>query len=248
MAIGPVKQRLQAINDALGFRRYLFAPLIGAVIGFVDWVVAKLEGLGVSGLLGIPSWVIGVFVGAAIVIFWLVEYIVKLRRRLVPVLRVEYNNAEEDCLKTIQYGEGGNARLGKSIRLRVKCDSDDNVEEAQGYLTRIEYRSHGGQFSSEAFHEPARLNWALEDHFGSVTVFPGVPRYLGVCRTDEALSGFYSRTHHRSYVTPPIFERIGEYRLTVKIVAARCQPKSLTALITWNGKWNEIKACLVENT
>jgi hypothetical protein len=108
--------------------------------------------------------------------------------------------------------------------------------------------THGGLFSDEALFEPTYLNWTLsEPPFSAVTVHPCVPRYLGICRTDEHKNGFYNNIGHRSFVTPEIFDRIGEYRFHVEIVGAHVPTTSVVLQVSWNGKWNEIKASLAED-
>jgi hypothetical protein len=183
---GWFRQRIDALNDALGVRRYVLASLIGAVTSFADWVFLRLETIGVSAFLGVPPIVVGVFAAVLTLAWFLLERIVELRKRLTPLLSVEYDDKAQDCHKTIQYGKEPNHRFGRSLRLRVMCGSDANVEQCSGFLTKVEYRAHGGQFSNEPLFEPTYLNWALsEPPFSPVTVYPCVPRYLGICRTDE---------------------------------------------------------------
>lgn len=246
MSTGVIRQHIDALNEALGFRRYLLAPLVGAVIGFADWVFLRLEANGVSSFFGVSPIVIGILAALISLAYFLVDHIVTLRKRLTPLLSVDYDDKAQDCHKTIEIGPTPR-RFGRSLRLRVTCKSDVNVEQCSGFLTRIEYRAHGGQFSDEPLYEPTYLDWSLSDpQFSPVTVYPNVPRYLAVCRTDEHLSGFFSRTKHRSFVTPELFDKIGEYRLHVEIVGAHATTISRVLMVTWNGKWSEIRACLLQ--
>jgi len=244
------KPRWEAFNEAVGVRRLALAPVAGAAASFVDWVSTRLAEAGMGHLIGVPSWAIGVFVALIVIAYWLLDYIVRLRTRLTPALLVDYDDKAQDCHKTIEIspGKGKPHHFGRSLRLRVTCASDENVEHCSGFLTKIEYRVDGGQFSDLPLYEPTYLDWSLQDPpFSPVTVFPRVPRYLAMCRTDENVAGFFIRTKHRSFVTPESFDKIGEYKIHVEIVAARAPTLSRALLITWNGRWNEIRAHLVEN-
>lgn len=201
-----------------------------------------------------------IFLGAAVLfalLFWvMVEYAVKLKVRLKPLLTIEYDDSKPDCHKQVKYkipppnSSGQDSyRDGHTLRLRVKCATEANVQNCSGFLTKIEYRAQGGSFSDLPFFEPSYLQWAFENPtpFAPVSVFPRVPRYLVVCTSQDGENGFRAPTRARSFVTPELFSHHGEYRLTVEIVAERSPPVSVVFLITWDGRWNGIKACLAES-
>jgi len=256
--------RWAAIKTALAERRYVVGVIVAAVVSFIDqlqalakWALAKwlnihppyeYDGM----IFGFPSWMVGLTVLFALLFWWMLEYAVRLRKRLTPLLAISYDNSRADCNKFV-YTSSDNWTTQthtRSIRVCVECNSDVNVERCSGFITQIEYRAHGGQFSEIPLYEPGYLQWALEEpkEFEPVTVYPRVKRYLGVCYAKEGEGGFHIKTRARSSVTPPIYGDIGEYMAHIEIVAARCPPISVRFLITWNGKWNEIKACLVENS
>jgi hypothetical protein len=59
-------------------------------------------------------------------------------------------------------------------------------------------------------------------------------------------SGFYNNIGHRSFVTPEVFDKAGEYRFHIEIVGAHVPTISRVLEVMWNGKWNEIRASLIE--
>ena len=138
MATSAPRQRIEALNEALGFRRYLLAPLFGAVAGFADWVFLRLETVGMSYFLGVPPVVVGIFAALAALAYFLLEHVVHLRKRLTPLLLVHFDDSAQDC--HIAIGERGKSerRFDRSLRLRVTCGSDVNVEQCSGFLTRVE--------------------------------------------------------------------------------------------------------------
>ena len=88
--MGQVKDQAAALKAAFGYRKYLILPIIGAVVGYVDWVAAKLDQVGLSNLVGIPSWAIGLFVALGAVAYRLLDYIVELRGLLAPKIRTSF--------------------------------------------------------------------------------------------------------------------------------------------------------------
>jgi hypothetical protein len=200
--------------------------------------------------LGVSPIMIGILAALIALSYFLLEHIVRLRKRLAPRLLIQYDDATQDCHKTVRFSDdnGKTFSEGRGIRMRVECSTNVDVEQCAGYLTRIEYRMHGGKFSDLPLYEPVRLDWALEKPSHPVTVYPGITRYLGVCSSDERYGGFRLTTQSRSFATPERFGDAGEYLAHITIVGARCPPLSRRMLISWNGKWNEIRACLVQNS
>lgn len=77
-----LKQHWEVVKAALGVRRFLLTPLIGSVIGMVDWVLAKLNQSGMITLVGVPSWMIGICVAISLVLWWMIKFAVKLRQQI----------------------------------------------------------------------------------------------------------------------------------------------------------------------
>ena len=96
--MGWLEDRTTSVNNALGPKRYMLVPLIGAIVVFVDWAAARLAEAGVSKLTGVPSWAIGLFVALFMVAWWLLEYSVKLRRQISGT-RVDLSELREEGVK-----------------------------------------------------------------------------------------------------------------------------------------------------
>jgi hypothetical protein len=174
----------------------------------------------------------------------------EVKIRLTPLLVVSFDNAADDCNKPILANTAYGFQKGKSLRVKVVCASDVNVINSAAFLTRIEHRPLGGAFVDVPLNEPTHLHWALQEPtpFDPITVYPRVARYVGICHSYENQPHFLIRLKHRSYVTPQLFAEPGDYRFGIEIVADNAPTISRAVVVTWNGKWDEIAACLVENT
>jgi hypothetical protein len=237
------QERFEAITGAKSTGPLLVALAI-ICIGFA-WEAIQTW-LGARMIVGAPPWAWGLIIGFAIIAIAFLEYIVRLRRRFLPSMVLAYDDASPDCRKEVLYTSG---EKGRSIRAKVECATDAWVEKCQGILVKIEYRTFGGGFSDIPLHEPTYLHWAMEEPmpFDPLSIYPSVPRYLGIVGTREDWPGFRIRTRARSLVTPEEHVSPGEYRIHIRVVAAGSAPLAATLLITWNGKWNEIRASLVKN-
>lgn len=69
--------RWDAFSAAVGPRRYVIGAVVAVVIGFVDWFSAQT-----GFAFGVPSWIAAIIVILTLNFFWLLEYIVLLRRRI----------------------------------------------------------------------------------------------------------------------------------------------------------------------
>jgi len=245
-----IQEHVEALADARGVW-LLLAVAMAAFSVFWDPVISwLLEGNAMTwGGISLQGWFL---VAAFFFLFvWMFEYSVKLRRRIKPNIEATYDNSAEDCNKKVKFrDDSGNNPDGRSLRLRVETTGDAVVSHCSGFVTKIEYRSPGGAFSELPVYEPLRLPWALgyPDEFTPVNIYPKVSQFLGICMSGENFSGFIIRTPKRSLVTPQIFTDLGEYKIHVRVVAAHYGTLPRTMLVTWNGKWNELKACLVEST
>ena len=202
-------------------------------------------------ILGHPAWSILVILGLLFLCAWLFESIFRAYNERSPKFSVSYDNASWSFRKPIRLTRdcGKTFERGISIRAQIQCESLTAIEQCSGYLTKIEYKPVGGDFSEMPIYEPNKLSWALETSaFIPVSIFPRVPKYLGVCSSEETGDAFLLRTNVQSYMAPREFKDVGEYKFHIEVVAQNCVPVSGIFLIEWNGKWDEIQACLVENT
>ena len=262
--MGWLKDRRDTLREAAGIRKsiYLtiFAGAVGAIDRFADaarwalsrWLDVQPRTENPDMIFGFPSWIIGVTVVFAILFWWTLEFAVRLRNRLKPKFSVSYDNESRSFRKPILLTSDGGKTFerGISIRAQIQCESATAIEQCSVHLTKIEYKPAGGNFSEIPIYEPNKLPWALEEptEFNPVSVFPRVPKYLGVCLSEETKNSFHFRTNVRSHVAPCELKDVGEYKFYVEVVAQHCASVSRIFLIQWNGKWDEIQACLVENT
>ena len=150
-----------------------------------EWVVvpASNEEGGMT-ILGHPAWSILVILGLLFLCAWLFESIFRAYNERSPKFSVSYDNASWSFRKPIRLTRdcGKTFERGISIRAQIQCESLTAIEQCSGYLTKIEYKPVGGDFSEMPIYEPNKLSWALETSaFIPVSIFPRVPKYLGVC-------------------------------------------------------------------
>lgn len=260
--LGWLKDRYNTFSAVAGPRKYIISLLVAAIVAGIDrieelarWAMSKWLALTPPApeptmIFGFPSWIVGIAVLFALLWWWTLEYAVRLRRQLKPKFSVSYDDTSLSFRKPIILKYNDKARTnGISIRLKIECVSGVDIEQCSGHLTKIEFRITGGAFSEIPIYEPNRLSWALErDEFAPVSVFSGVPKYLGICLAREDTNNFQFRTNVRSFVAPYEFDSIGEYKFYVSVVARHCSPVSAVTCVQWNGQWNEIKAWLAVNT
>lgn len=77
-----IAERKGVLESAAGVRRYVVAGLIALVVGAFDYLRRVTEQRGMTALVGMPSWAVGIVVFLAIVGWWLLERLVKLERQM----------------------------------------------------------------------------------------------------------------------------------------------------------------------
>lgn len=261
--MGWLRDRYHTLAEAAGVRKYVIGVIIATILGAVDWLEEQGRDLfarwfhlasapeDIDMVFGFPSWIVGFTVLFFLLFLWMLEYATKLRLRLKPKFSVSYSNESGAYRKPVLWGntKSPTRTKGISVRLRIDCDSGIDVEQCSGYLTKVEFRRGLGEFTEIPIYEPNQLPWALQvGEYLPVSVFPGVRKYLGVCGSREGRDYFEYRPSRRSLAVSNEFKDVGEYRFYVDVVARNCSPVSVELLIKWNGKWDEIQVCLVENT
>ena len=93
--MGWIRDRWAVLQAALGLRRFLLAPIIGTVVGSVDWVARKFAEADMGHLIGVPSWAVGIFAATFLVFWWVLEYAVKLRKQIKGT-RTELSRLREE--------------------------------------------------------------------------------------------------------------------------------------------------------
>src|SRR5262249_55553559 len=77
-----LSERWDAFSAAAGPRRFVIGAIISVVIALTDHVWSLLGNVSMTRILGIPSWGAGIIVALLLVAYWLLEYLVQLRRRM----------------------------------------------------------------------------------------------------------------------------------------------------------------------
>jgi hypothetical protein len=77
-----IGDRKAALESAAGIRRYVIAGLISFAVAAFDYVRSATERRGMTALVGMPSWGVGVIVFLAIVSWWLLERLVTFERQI----------------------------------------------------------------------------------------------------------------------------------------------------------------------
>lgn len=80
--MGWIRDRWAVLQISLGFRRFLLVPIFGAVVTGVDWLVGRLAMADMGSLIGVPSWAVGLYAATLLVLWWVLEYAVKLRKQI----------------------------------------------------------------------------------------------------------------------------------------------------------------------
>ena len=100
--MGWFKERLAAIGEAAGVRKYVIGVIIAAILGAIDWIEAwarelfanwlalKTQAGDLEMVFGFPSWIVGLTVLFALLWWWMLEYTVRLRRRLNPGISITF--------------------------------------------------------------------------------------------------------------------------------------------------------------
>lgn len=179
------------------------------------------------------------------------EIISEYQKRMRPILGASYDDSSPACHKEVFLSADGGktGTKGHSIRLMIECLSDVPVQQCVGWLTMIEFEQKPGEFNEIPIYEPNRLHWATKSNeFAPINIHQNVPNFLGICNSRDGWKHFNYRSGVQSFVAPHDFSDLGNYRFTVRVVAENSATVTVPILITWNGKWDEMKICLEENS
>jgi hypothetical protein len=80
--MGWIRERWAAFSAAAGPRRFIIGAVISVIIGISDHLWSWLGNTSMAKLLGIPSWAVAIIVALLLISYWLLEYLVQLRRRI----------------------------------------------------------------------------------------------------------------------------------------------------------------------
>lgn len=103
--MGWVSERWKAFTSAAGVRRYVIGGIITLAIALFDLVRPLLEGVGMTALVGMPSWALAIIVALGLIAFWLLERLVKLERQIKGA-RLELARLRTDGVALRNEGRG----------------------------------------------------------------------------------------------------------------------------------------------
>jgi hypothetical protein len=241
-----LKARGTALNAAFGVRRYMLLPVIGAIIGFVDWVATKLEEAGMGHLIGLPSWAVGLFAAVLLGAYWLLEYAVRLRRQITPAFDLSFEPDGHGLVRTpAKNRDDGGSPVEEFeeiyVRVGVQATAKRAVSNCVPYLVEIRKKS-GGNFIPTTFSDSMELPWSLRES-GPLHLVPGVKNFVNVLKT-------VSTTNQLTFVTlwpltlRNIFDDKTVYRLKI-LVAGEGVEKTIEIDVNWTGEWDRFSASLV---
>jgi hypothetical protein len=115
-----VKERVDALREVAGIRAYILLATVTAGAGYLVWVVEAATGYGLL-TLGLPKWAAAVIVLLFVTWVWLLEYVVRQRRRLrgarldLATLRSEGVAIRNEIIKKNATPEAFDDWIGRSL-------------------------------------------------------------------------------------------------------------------------------------
>ena len=236
-----LNNRLTTLHAALGYRRYLLVPLIGAIAAFVDWVVTRLAEAGMSNLIGVPSWAIGAFFATIMVGWWILEYAVKLRNQLLPKLEVLFDPESGGLTSTsftnLETGEF--VDTVKYIRISVKGVSQKTVRECVANLVKIERRLDLARTETIWDQDALPLQWSITGGL-ETNVHHLTNRYVDVACVPKKSGRLEILTPIPNRLAPEL-EKTGTFLITVVVTGDEISSDA-TIEIETDGTFHGVKA------
>ncbi len=219
----------------------MLIPLFGAVVGIVDRVISRLEDFGLGDLIGIPSWAIGVFAALSLSAWWLLEYIVKLRKQLTPKLEVSFDlklgGLTETTLTNTETGEFVDSV--KYVRLAVNSASRKSVQECGANLVKIERRLDLARTQTLGDQDALPLEWSMTGGY-ETKIHYLTKRYVAVASTLKKTGQTKILTIIPNRLAPGL-EKAGTFLLTI-VVTGDGISKECVIEIETDGTFDGFKA------
>jgi len=73
---------ISSFNKAAGPRRYLIAGIFSLPVAGFDWIKPYLKGVGMTEFTAIPSWIFGIITALGFALYWTIQRLVILDRRI----------------------------------------------------------------------------------------------------------------------------------------------------------------------
>ena len=246
--MGWVRDRVSALDAAWGPKRYMLAPLFGAVVGFVDWVVTRLSDAGMGALIGVPSWAIGVLATLLLASWWLLEYIVRLRRKIAPQLKIGFSETA-GCLVSTPIKKidalGNKVDEWKSIYIRgmVEVESGVEVRNCSAYLVEVTKKTNTGVYVGTQYIDDLQLAWSNAG-IREINIPTGIRRFFDIVNIDER-EGKPRVAREWPLTLRGLFDDPTAYRLKL-VVSGEGISKTMFIEFEWGPKIDQVQAKMVE--
>jgi hypothetical protein len=128
------------------------------------------------------------------------------------------------------------------VRVKVVNTGRRTAERCSGYLANVEQWT-GDMFRETVYADDLRLVWSHNPERDSMDLLPGVPHWLDVLSTRQALETFFLQTN------PPV-PKYGTvtwaptvYKFTINVFAEDTEPSQAFVFLDWRGKWDDLDVC-----
>lgn len=184
-------ERKAVISEAMGPRRFIAIGLVIAIFRGVQWVADEARAHGISGIVGYPLWLVGTLVGVLMLAWWLLEYAVRLHRRLTPTFSLMFNPSGGGLVlspvkKHLAVHSGGQLIRtevveGEAVYIRglVTAITESALTECSAYLTGVRKKDKSGSYMTTQYLDSLQLPWSImQDRF--ITIPQGIQRYFDI--------------------------------------------------------------------
>lgn len=245
-------ERREAFMDGLKEKRYLLGAVISAVVGAADWIVVWLRGHGMAaGAFEIPSIYVGLFVAALLVVWWLLEYAVQLRRELSPKLEIDFGGIvitpTKEKKQTLKMEPDGTGAIIQEtideyqtvlVRGMVRPLGKTVVTDCAAFLTAVRYKEpESTTYKDRALTDDLQLSWEGAG-IDFVRIPSGVRRYFNILAVNERLNRL-DPARSWPLTMRGLFTGLGKYQLDLVVTGGDASEK-MSIEIEWTGDMSNI--------
>jgi hypothetical protein len=249
-----IKERWQTLMEALTVRRVLHISFVfAAVTAAVRSVPIIAKEADLSSLLGAPfAWACGIIVGLFLLVYFLNEHAVQLRRSLLP--RIELSCEKRGCVaqtkvqryipmpsatgQTLAVTPAGEV-LASSVRIWVQAISKVAPRNVSAFLTKFERRNAVGAWIPSQYDELVRLPWVGETL--TVNLSNLFPQYVSVLHIEGDTNKIdFWKTGMPFSLVEFFNQEVATYRLTVAVITEDGLTQEIAFELDWRGKWDTL--------
>jgi len=238
--------RASTIAEALTLRRVIAIPIAVTVITVVVRGSAALSEYFTTRnghmLLGIPSWVYGIFAGLLLLLYFVGEYATRLRLQIAPCLNVSFDQNGMGMVLAVHRSTSptptsGTERESRSsyVRIRIDALSKTTVHGCSAFIIALEKRlKTAAAFTPISLPEPVSLR---EQQFDVVPQVPSMVDFLMSGEWDNKLVP----VSYWPFILRDAFNDQAIYRFTF-VVNGNGASERKQIDVNWEGKWDSITA------